>query len=440
MHPARLQRIVSLASPIMAAMVSANVMTLVDTAMVGVLGNSALAAVGIGTIGYYMCVAPVLGVSTGVQVIAARRKGQSRHSEMALSLNAGILFALLVGVPLSGLLYLLVPWLFPRLHADPEVVAQGVPYLRILVLSIVFVGLKFAFRGYWNGVDLSRLYMWTLLVMHASNILFNYLLIFGKLGLPALGVVGAGLGTALAQVLGVGIYFYLGWKHARSNGFLRRLPSTERLFEVARLAFPSGAQQLVTGASVTALYKIVSLLGTAELAAVTVLVKISNVATLPASGLGLAAATLVSQALGKNDVGDASRWAWDVAKAAVVLMLVVGMPMVLFPEQVLSIFLRDAATRDLARLPLVVWGLCIAIEAIALVLMHALLGAGDVRRVLAVAVGSQWLLFLPASYFLGPVLGFGILAIWLSMGFLQMLLMSIYIAFWRGRKWARIEV
>ncbi len=440
MESARLQRIVSLASPIMAAMVSANVMTLVDTAMVGVLGNSALAAVGVGTIAYFMSVAPILGVSTGVQVIAARRKGQSRDSEMALSLNAGILFSLLVGVPLTGGIYLLVPWFFPRLHADPEVVAQGVPYLRFLALTIVLVGLKFAFRGYWNGVDLSRLYMWTLLVMHSSNILFNYLLIFGKLGLPALGVAGAGVGTLLAHVLGVSIYFYLGWKHARPNGFFRSLPSAGRLFEVARLAFPSGAQQLVTAAGIAALYKIVGLLGTAELAAVSVLVKISNVAVLPANGLGLAAATLVSQALGKKQRDDASRWAWDVVKVAVVLMIGLGSPMFLFPDQVLSIFLRDAATRDLARLPLVVWSLCMAIEGVALVMMNALLGAGDVRRVLAVAAGIQWLLLLPSSYLLGPVLGFGILAIWFLSALLRALQMAVYIAFWRGGRWAKIEV
>ncbi len=439
-HSARLQRIVSLAAPIMAAMVSANVMTLVDTAMVGVLGDSALAAVGIGTVAYFMCVAPVLGVSTGVQVIAARRKGQDRHSEMALSLNAGILFALLVGVPLSGFIYLLVPWFFPHLNDDPEVVAQGVPYLRLLVLNIVLTGLKFAFRGYWNGVDLSRLYMWTLLVMHSSNVLFNYLLIFGKLGLPALGVPGAGLGTLLAHVLGVGIYFYLGWKHAWANGFLRSWPSTARLLEVARLAVPSGAQLFLTGAGFTALYKIIGLLGTAETAAVSVLVKISNVAILPATGLGVAAATLVGQAMGRNDNSDASRWAWDVVKVTVVLMIALGLPMALFPDPVLSIFLRDTATRDLARLPLVVWSLYISVEGIAQVMMHALLGAGDVRRVLAVAVAIQWLVFLPLSYLLGPILGFGILTIWILSSLLRALQMLIYVAFWRGGKWTRIKV
>ena len=102
---------------------------------------------------------------------------------------------------LSGVLYNLVPTFYPYLVEDPEVVALGIPYLQFRILAIVFVATNFAFRGYWNAVDRSRLYMITLFIMHTCNILLNYVLIFGKLGFPELGVTGAGIGSAIFKPL-----------------------------------------------------------------------------------------------------------------------------------------------------------------------------------------------------------------------------------------------
>ena len=106
---------------------------------------------------------------------------------MAVALNAGLVVVLCVAPLFSLVLYNLVPAFYPVLVADPEVVAVGTPYLQIRVLAIVFVASNFAFRGYWNAVDRSRLYMMTLVIMHVCNIFLNYVLIFGKFGFPELG-------------------------------------------------------------------------------------------------------------------------------------------------------------------------------------------------------------------------------------------------------------
>ena len=114
--------------------------------------------------------------------MAARRKGQGQFDAMALPLNAG-LFLVLVGAPiLSVTLYAAITGIFPLMNSDPEVIEHGVPYLRARTLAMVFVGCNFAFRGYWNAIDLSRYYMGTLIVMHAVNIFLNWVLIFGNLG------------------------------------------------------------------------------------------------------------------------------------------------------------------------------------------------------------------------------------------------------------------
>ena len=435
----RLRRILGLALPIIGGMVSQNILNLVDTAMVGTIGDAALAAVGLGGFATFMCMALLLGVSTGVQVMAARRKGQGRRRETAWPLNAGLLLVLVVAPPLSVLLFILVPAAYPHLNGDPAVIAEGVPYLQARVLAILFVSMNFAFRGYWNAVDLSRYYMGTLVVMHSTNIFLNWVLIFGNLGAPELGTLGAGIASAVSTAVGTSIYVWLGLRHARRQGFLRRLPPATDIRRLVGLSVPSGIQQFFFSAGFLATFWVIGQVGTAELAAASVLLNVTLVAILPGLGLGLAAATLVGQALGRQDVDDASRWGWDVSRVGMIGLTVLGAPMWLVPDLILQVFIHDPATLDIARTPMRLVGLAMAFEALGLIIMHALLGAGDARRVMAVSIVAQWFIFLPAAYFMGPVLGFGLTVIWLLQVTYRAVQTLVFCAFWHGRRWSKIQ-
>jgi Na+-driven multidrug efflux pump len=163
-------------------------------------------------------------------------------------------------------------------------------------------------------------------------------------------------------------------------------------------------------------------------------------AILPGLAMGIACATLVGQALGRKEPEDAYQWAWDVAKVTIVLLTVLGIPLWLIPDLVSSIFIHNPETRELARWPMRLIGLTMPVEAMVFVFMHALLGAGDARRVMMVGVGSQWLLFLPLAYLFGPVLGFGLFTIWLLQNVSRALSAFLYVTMWRGRHWQRIIV
>ena len=190
---ARRKSIWVIALPIMGGMMSQNVLNLVDIGMVGRLGDSALAATGIGGFTNYLAIAFILGLSAGVQALAARRLGEERHDETAVPLNGGLILALLLGVPMCFALYALTPSAFLYLTDDPAVVELGVPYLQVRLLGMVAVGMNFSFRGYWSAIHMTGIYLRTLLVMHAINIFLNWVLIFGNLGAPEMGVYGAGL-------------------------------------------------------------------------------------------------------------------------------------------------------------------------------------------------------------------------------------------------------
>ena len=441
------RRILTLALPIIGGMVSQNVLNLVDTAMVGTLGDAALAAVGMGGFANFLIVAFVTGLSAGVQAMSARRKGEGRDSETAVPLNGALFLAAVTAIPASIILYQLVPYAFPILNEDPAVIDAGVPYLQARVLAMAAVGMNFSFRGYWNGVDLSRLYLRTLLVMHAANISLNWVLIFGHLGAPAMGAAGAGVASAIATVLGTVYYFMLGRRHARDAGFLRGLPDRDTFRTIIRLAVPNGLQQLSFAAGFTLLFWIIGQIGadagrlaTAEVAAANVIINLTLVAILPGLGLGLAAASLVGQALGRGQPEDAYRWGWDVARVAMLVMGGLGLPMLLFPDVILSGFLHDEQTLELARGPLRLVGATIAVDSIAMVLGNALMGAGATRVVMLVSVSTQWGLFLPAAYVIGPVLGYGLMGIWIAQVSYRGLQALIQVALWRARGWTKIEV
>jgi multidrug resistance protein, MATE family len=436
----RTRRIIWLALPIIGGMVSQNVMNLVDTAMVGTLGDAALAAVGLGGFANFMFMALLLGLSVGVQSTAARRKGEGRLDEMAVPLNGGLLILLCVAPLLSALLYWLVPVIYPWLNADAEVIEQGVPYLQARVLAMLFMGANFAFRGYWNAVDLPRLYMGTLIVMHTANIFLNWVLIFGNLGAPALGVEGAGIASAASTVVGFSIYMWLGFRHARPAGFLARLPARREVGALFRLSLPTGVQQLFFAAGFVVTFWIIGQVGTREMAAATVILNLTLVALLPGLGLGLAAATLVGQALGRADPDDALRWGWDVSRVAIVGLFVLGLPGALWPEVLLGAFIRDPETIAVASVPMRLVGIGMAIEGLGMVMMHALLGAGDTRRVMKIAVLAQWGAFLPLAYLAGPVLGFGLTFIWSMQVGYRAAMAGLFTLLWVRRDWARIAV
>lgn len=439
----RTRRILALALPVIGGMVSQNILNLVDTAMVSRLPDSdaALAAVGYGGFVLFVAQALILGFATGVQATASRRKGQGRLTETAYFLNAALIIILCVAPLLSLLVRHVTPALYPWINEDAEVIALGVPYLEIRAIGIVFVSMNFSFRGYWNAIDLTRLYMTTLVAMHALNIFLNYVLIFGHFGAPALGVQGAAIASVAALGFGTLLYLMFGLRYAREFGFLRALPPRADVLRLVRLSLPSGIQQMFFAGGFLAMFWIIGRIGTAEVAGANVLINMTLIAFLPGMGLGLAAATLVGQALGRGDSEDAARWGWDVVRLAVLAMGLLGLPMVLMPATLVSaIYKLEPTTLALILWPLRLIGISMLWEAVSTVLQNALLGAGDARRVMLVAIANQWLLFLPLAYLAGPVLGGGLTVIWgLQVGYRAIQAM-VFSAFWMRRRWARIEL
>ena len=130
----------------------------------------------------------------------------------------------------------------------------------------------------------------------------------------------------------------------------------------------------------------------------------------------------------------------DVVKVGVLGMGAVGLPMLLVPDLLLGVFIHDAGTLAEARVPLMIIGGVIAVDAVGLVLQNALLGAGDSTRVMVLVVGLQWLVFLPAAYLVGPVWGYGLVGIWVAQAIYRAIQASMFAVLWQRGRWTEVEV
>lgn len=436
----RSRRILALALPIMGAMVSQSLLNLVDTVMVGVLGGDALAGVGLGGYANFVAISAVLGLGAGVQAMVARRKGEGAHAHYAVPLSGGLLLGVLVAVPLTLAFFLGAESLMNVLARQAPVREVATPYFQARVCGVAAVAMNFAFRGYWNGISRSGVYLRTLVTTHVANVVISYGLIFGAFGLPELGAVGAGIGTTTALFFGSLLYFLQTVRHGRKHGFLREWPARRTLANILRVSVPNSIQQLLFSSGLMVLFFIIGLVGAEEVAVAHVLITLVLFLILPAIGLGLSATSLVGQALGRRDPDDAYRWGWDVTRLAVALLLFMAVPMWLVPEWVLGLFLHEPELVELGRLPLMITGVMVCLDGLAIVFTQALLGAGAARSVMLVTLCVQWFFFLPTAYIMGPVLGFGLLGIWIMQATQRFVTSCLLGWLWVRREWVHIEL
>jgi len=432
--------VLTIGLPIIGGMLSQNILNLIDTAMVGQLGSAALAGVGLGGFIFFMATAFLQGLSTGVQSISARRVGEGRKEEALDILNHGIYIALILGVPLTILLYIFTEEVFPLFNNSKEVIDQGIPYLKTRMISVFAIALMFCFRGYWSAIKETRFYFYTIVFTHIINIILNYLLIFGKFGFPKLASEGAGISSAIASILGVVLYFIIGYFRLDRNKFMDFKVSLTRIINIMKLSFPGGVQLFSFATGLTIQYKIIGMIGTLELAASNIIVTIALVAILPALGLGVASATLVGQSLGKEDIRDAENWGWDTVKLGVFLISFLSIIGYFFAEPIVSTFTKDLATIQISILPMKLVAASLWFDSVGIILIHSHFGAGDTIRTSIISFLLQWIYFLPIIYIGVLYYEFNLVDLWLAQISYRCLQSIIYMIMWKKGDWKKIKV
>jgi putative MATE family efflux protein len=436
----RVATIGNLAYPTLIALSTALSMSLVDLAMVQPLGINATAAVGLAAFCNALIVAFLAGIAPAVQGLVARRRGQGSTEARCLPLNAGLLAALIVGLPLTIFVEILAPYLFLLVSSDAEVTKIGIPFLRTLYAGIIAHGLNGAFRGHWTGMEKPRVHMWIVLALNVLNLFGNFVFIYGRFGVPAMGATGAALSTTLAVYAGVIINFVVTYRRYRGDGFLNALPGRALLKRIFKVGMPVTLQDFFFSLGYLVFFWIVGQVGTAELAATNVLARIAMLLGLLATSLGVASATLVSRTVGEGDLAGAAQWGWDAAKLGVIAISLLGVPLFLFPEQCLSLFLSDPRAVEIAISPLRMTAALMGVGSLMYIFAYTLYTIGDGNRVILISFSTQWLVFLPAVWFVGAYLRYGLFEIWLVQQLYGGITTLLVTAVWAQGRWKRLKV
>jgi putative MATE family efflux protein len=430
--------ILRLGGPLIAYYFIQNTVGLGCLAIIGRLGDAALAGVGVANALYAAVLALLFGFDTGVQAMVSRAVGAGDPELAVAATRDGVAGSTIVGAVLAIVVWLWAPDLLARILPTAAAVEAGTAFLRAFAPSLLFLGITIPINAGWIARGEPAIAFAVTFGLAPVQVGLTFLLVLGAGPVPALGTVGAGLAGSLSCAAGVLIQLALAAR--RLPGFLRAWPSVSGLASVCAIGWPVSLQQSLLQFGFMAAYVIIARLGEASAAAANVLANLTMLPTQCAVGLGVAAATLVGQAMGRGDVGEARRWGWRTSWAAAWLTAPVGLAAMLAPRAMLGLFLHHASTADIAVLPLQLLGASLAFGAVGQVLGFALRGAGATKWAAGVPFASQWLAQLPLMWLLGVTFGMGILGVAVVQAGLAGLDTAILAWVWVGSSWTRVRI
>ena len=465
-NPAVFRRVLTLAFPIILGNLSRVLMNVVDVAMVGRLGAKSLAAVGLGAVLIWTILSIGVAFRTGVQTVTARRYGQKRFSDCGLALNSGLALASIVGVIFSMMGYKMAGVAIRFLIDDPDVIPLAIVYTQWSFVGAACITIGYAFQGFYNGVERTRIHMEVTIVSNLLNIYLDAGLIFGNARLtemlasspvgdisflsvlwspfdfPALGVEGAAIATLCAAVWMIIHYTLRGFtQEFRTNyGTYKGGFNRETLKKEVEVAAPQGFQEVGVTIVYVLFFKIIGMIGTVEVAATEVVFTLAMASFLPAVGFGVACATLVGKALGEEDPERAAVSMLESVRWSVIFMGTMGILFLLFPRPILLIFTNDREVIEMGLVALRILGVVQFFDAVGMTLWFALSGAGNTLFPAIIDLSLSWGIFLPGSYLLGIVFGYGLIGPWLAFA-IYLFLYAICIT-WKILKgdWKEIEI
>ena len=418
-------------------------MSLIDIAMVGRLGAAAVAAVGLASMITFAISDSLNAIQAGVQTVVARREGEGRRGEAAEALRSIIYFTLLVGSAAGVLFVLGSRFLVPLISPDPDVVSLGTGYIFYRGPSLGLVMAGFAFYGFYNGISRPRIHLLVSVTANTLNVVLNYGLIFGNLGLPEMGVAGAGLATSISSAVAFGFYALATRPAAlrsRYPGIWRGPYQPEARRKILKLSLPASIQHFGVMAGFAWFMAFMGWVSTVALASTEIVINILSFSFMPAMGFLFATQTLVSKHIGEGDFKRAELSVTAATSLCLIMMGTLGIAFILLPRQILGLFTPVEAIIATGVLPLQILGLVQFADAVGMVHFGALRGAGDNVFPAVTEIALMWLFLLPVTYVTSLRLGWGIDAGWVALAVYIVIYAGIFFLRFRYGPWRRIVV
>ena len=418
---------------------------LVDSLMVSSLGSYAVAAVGLTTQPKFMGLSMFFALNVAISALVARRRGQNKQTEANRLLYTALIFLVSAAIGLSILFVILADPIIRLCGSTPETHDSAVTYFRIIMGGMIFNCIQMGINSAQRGAGNTKITMRTNMTSNTINIIFNYLLIGGHFGFPALGIQGAALatvlGTVVASVMSIASIM-------KKDGFIsihyiienKVRPALSALRSLVKDGYSVFFEQLLmrVGFMMTAL--MAANQGTDAMAAHQVGMNIMSLSFAFGDGLQAAAVALIGRSLGADNKELAKEYGSICRKFGAGISVFLAVLYVFSARFLFSLFFKESHIVDIGVNIMYVIILTVIFQISQVIYMGCLRGAGDTLYTAAVSTLSVTVIRTAVSYLFGYTFGFGIVGIWLGVLGDQMSRYLFASVRFKSGKWTEIKI
>ena len=409
--------LLKLALPIIIGQLGGIITGLADTIMVGQHSTDELAAASFVNNVLNAFIIFGTGYSFALTPLVGENLARNKRYVVSAWLKNGIVANMILSLILMAVL-VVVYFNIERFGQPVELLPMIKPYFMISMISIIFVMLANAFRQFVEGITNPSVSMWILVTGNLLNIIGNYVLIYGKCGLPEMGLMGAGYSTMISRifmfVMFILVFMFRPSYKVYRKGFMRMWVLPNRLMRVTKLGVPIAFQQGLEAATFSLTAIMVGWLGSTELAAHQVVISISTISFTTYLGLGSATAIRTSFYKGAGDWKQVRKTTVAGIHLGVIVSTLTCLALFIFRNEISYVFSDDPKVASIVILLLPILMLYQYVDGAQIVLANALRGLSDVKPIMWISFITNFLIAIPAGYLLGFPFGLGIRGIWLA--------------------------
>ncbi|WP_159472493.1 MATE family efflux transporter [Dyadobacter sp. 3J3] len=431
-----------LSVPMIMEMVMESLFAVVDIFFVSKVSIEAVATVGLTESVITLVYSVAIGLSTAATATIARRIGEGNTTQARVAIGQVILISLAISLPIALAGFLFAGDVLSIMGADPKVIETGTIFAQIQFLSAPVVILLYSLSGALRGAGAAATAMRSLIIANVLNMILGPTLIFGFGFIPAFGVTGAAIATALGRSIGVGYQLYSLTRVNKALAFVWAdlKPHKETIVSMVKVAAGGTGQFLVSSASWIFLTRILAEFGSDVVAGYTIAIRVIMFTLLPAWGLANAAATLVGQNLGAGKPERAEISVWKCASYNLFFLLGLSILMFVGAESIIGWFSPNVEVIHTGKLALRVLCLGYGFYAYSMVIIQSLNGAGDTKTPTVLNLICFWLLEIPLAYVLAIFFALGPIGVFISVPVAESILALLGIWRFRLGKWKTVKV
>ncbi len=413
-----IKRAIILAYPVVIGQLGFILMAVVDSLMVGRLGAAPLAAASLANSLVLLIYIIGIGVSFAVSPLVAIAHGAGKNEECGTLFRQSLIVNMLLSIVLLAVILIAIS-MIGFLNQPDDVVELAPSYAALIAISIVPMSIFQTFKQYIEGLAVMKPSMIVVLLANIVNAFFNWVLIFGNLGFPALGLDGAGYATIFSRLFMAGSIMFFVLRSERFKAFGAYFNFKEFdlniIKKILRLGLPSGFQYFFEVGAFSLAVIMVGWLGTDQLAAHQIVISLASISFMAALGISISGSIRVGNAVGRSDVSDTRRAGFSAVMLAAFFMAFCGIIFITFKQFLPTLYISDVNVISIASTLLIVAALFQISDGIQAVGIGILRGLTDVKIPTAITFFAYWVLGLPIGYVLGFNYDLQVVGVWIGL-------------------------